>query len=479
MGVSILPSARSPWDVLGAQTGQALQEVLPGAIQQAQNRTMLQKSLDEIKNIASNPNSSPLDIQLAAMKAGAGIPGSEKYLGQLIPELVRFAEARRAQNVPQPGEVGGAGGQEMPRNREPMEAMPQRPQLPGFLGQQQDASNFFPNNIGPQGGPGNVPQQATTGVKAPLRTPKEMTNDSKTLANERTKAGIPTTPREALEEIKADEDMKKLHNKSVDEELAQRVEGQQTYGERAVSELRKVFPKDKPPTSEQESIFQKIGEAASTRGESEADINRYLAKEATKFKNAIVNVEKDVSAPRLQNMIGRALNGTYKDFEKAGADLRSHLQPILDLGLYDTARGLLEQKGYGPEEREMIINPLSEREKTIINQLPDVKPVTKMTKIPGVPGIGRVSERPAMDLQNVKSALTDLKKVDPNFSLVLARKAFEDRGYDWRSFKDALNELETEGFKLEDDQRNQRGILDTPPLNKLEQILQGLNLIGR
>ena len=477
MGVSILPSARTPWDVIGEKTGAALQDVLPGAIQQAQNRTMLQNSLDEIKKIASNPNSSPLDIQLAAMKAGAGIPGSEKYLGQLIPELVRFAEARRSQNTPQAGEVGTKAG--MPRMHEPVEGMPQRPQLPGFLGQQQDTSQFFPTNVGVQGGPGNVPQAATTGVKSPLRTPKEMTQDAKTLASERTKSGIPTTPKEALEDIKADEEVKKLHNKAVDEELSQRREGQKTYGERAVSELRKVFPKDKPPTSEQETIFEKIGEEASKRGESEADINRYLAKEAIKFRNAMVNVEKDLSAPRLQNLIGRAINGTYKDFEKAGADLRSNLQPILDLGLYETARGLLEQKGYGPEEREMIINPLSEREKTIINQLPSAKPITKMTKMPGVPGIGQVSERQPIDLQNVKSALIDLKKVDPNFSLVLARKAFEDRGYDWRSFKDALNELESEGFKLEDDQRDQRGILDTPPLNKLEQILQGLNLIGR
>ena len=67
-----------------------------------------------------------------------------------------------------------------------------------------------------------------------------------------------------------------------------------------------------------------------------------------------------------------------------------------------------------------------------------------------------------------------------NFSVVLARKIFEDKKYDSRIFKDALNELEQdEGFKLEPDQEKQRGNLDTPPLNRLEKILHGLGLQGR
>ncbi len=56
---------------------------------------------------------------------------------------------------------------------------------------------------------------------------------------------------------------------------------------------------------------------------------------------------------------------------------------------------------------------------------------------------------------------------------------FEDKGYDSRMFKDALNELEEQGFKLEDDQQRQRGILDTPPLDMLGQILSDINIRGR
>jgi|SRR5580692_349464 hypothetical protein len=462
--VSILPSERSPFDVVGKMIGQQLSQNLPGAVQQGYNRGQLQQSLESIRNLSNTPGTSPLDITLEAMKAGAGIPGSERYLGQLIPLLTQYAQAHAGQKAPLAGE-----------QRQPLEPIQQRQQLPGFLGQQQQQPDYFPTNIGPQGGPGNVPQAATTGQKVHLLTPQEQIKQARELAKERTAAGIPTTPKEALAEVQEAEKTKKIHNADVDKELAQRVEGQKTYGERAVDYLKDVYPKASP---EVQTIFQKLGEDASKRGESDADINRFLAKEAAKFKNAIVNVQKEMSAPRLQNFFTRAFEGTYKDVEKASNDLRSHLKPILDLGLYDTARNLLTDLGYYPEEREAIINPLSERQKTSLNKVPEAirsqKPVyTATTTL-----FPRYDYAPNQ-LENIKDGLRDLKEIDPNFSLVLARKAFEDKKYDWRMYRDALNELEEEGFKLTDDQNIQKGVLDTPPLSDIQRVLEGVNIIGR
>lgn len=181
MGVSILPGARSPLDLIGAMIGQNISNVLPGAVQQGYNRGQLQTSLDEISKMAKSGSSSPLDITLAAMKAGAGIPGSERYLGQLIPMLTKMAEANASQNTPLAGEQPNA-----PRNRQAVEPVSERPQLPGFMGQKEGSSQFFPTNLGTQGGPGNVPQQATSGAKVPLLTPSEKINDAKRLAKERT-----------------------------------------------------------------------------------------------------------------------------------------------------------------------------------------------------------------------------------------------------------------------------------------------------
>lgn len=478
---TILPSARSSWDIIGQQIGENLNQNLPGAIQQGLNRGMLQNSLGNISNIA-NSGGSPLDITLAAMQAGAGIPGSERYLGQIIPMLQQIALSNASQKAPLAGE--GAPSAQMraaERQSMPMEPMQPRQALPGFMGQADQTSKFFPDNIGPQGGPGNVPQAATTGVKQPLMNRAEKVRAAKELAAERNKAGIPTTAKQALDEINEGEQDKRDYNKQIDEELAQRTTGQQTYGQRAVEYLKGVYPEANP---EIESIFQKIGETASAKGDSEADINHFLAKEADRFKNAIVNVQKDLDAPRTKNFFQRAFNGTYKNFDKSAADLRKHIKPLIDLGLYDTARRLLQEKGYGIEERDMIINPLNDRVLSAANQLPKVNTLKIGSPNKGrsyVPQLGAVEKiaPTSMDKENLKSAITQMKEADNNFSLVLARKAVEDRGFDWRDFKDALNELLDQGFQLSQDQQIQLGNLDTPPLSVLESILESVNIIGR
>lgn len=459
--VSILPNQRSPFDLIGSAIGQNLQQVLPGAVQQGYNRGQLQNNLGQLSGLAQS-GASPLDITLAAMQAGAGIPGSERYLGQIIPMLQQLAAANASQKV-----GFGQGNQAQPRTHEPIEPLEQRQQLPNFAGQ---PNQNFPTNIGPQNAPGNLPQAATTGQVLPLRTPDEKRRDSIAGSKKSTAEGLPLTPKEYLEQfINPEEADKKLHNETVESERKQRIASQQNYGEKAVEKLKKVFPE---ATDEQQAIFEKKGEKAAGQGKSEAEINQYLAKEAVKFKNVIAGVKSDLSAPRSYNAFHRKFLGSKKDFDEASKDLRSQLKPILDLGLYDTARNLLSEQGYYPEERESIINPMSERQQIAMNKIPQVKRIFK-------PGIGGSYDLEKANLNNVKEGLQELKKIDPNFSLVLARKAFEDKNYDWRQFKDVLNELESEGFELTDDQKSQRETLNTPPLNTLEKILEGLNLQGR
>jgi hypothetical protein len=469
--VSILPSARTPWDVIGADVGQALQGILPGAVEKGYNRGMLQQGIGNIAQTSQNPNSSNLDIMLAAMQAGAGIPGSERYLGQIIPELIKQAEARRSSNVPLAGDVQ----QPQQRQREEHEGMQPRQQLPSYLNQPEQTSQFFPTNNGPQGGPGHAFQPATQRKVEPLKTPAEERQAAGDLYNADRAAGGTMTKKDALDQIRAEEEYKKIYNQSIEDERKAHVASQTNYGAIGEKHLKDVYPEATP---EDLAIFKKKGEQAALSGDSEAEIDRKLANDAKNFKNAIVNVKKEMSAPRALNKITRGFEGTYKDLEKASADLRSHLKPMLDLGLYDKARNLLKDLDYGPEEREAIINPLSEHEKVVLNKVPQAvktreephgAPITLSPTYKYAPG----------QLQNIKEGLTDLKKADPNFSLVLARKVFEDKGYDWRMFKDALNELEREGFTLEDDQNNQKTYLDTPPLNDLQKILHGLNLIGR
>ena len=461
--VSILPSARTPFDVIGADVGQALQQVIPGAVKERNERERGLGAIDQLQKELANAKGDISKILPAAARAVSLNPSLQK--SGIIEHALKMAQAQRSGNVSLPGENPSAQNAQQPNQQQNF----QPPVLPGMKTQQ---SPFFPTNIGPQGGPGNLPQAATSGEKKPLLNREQQIQEARQLQKQLNDNQIPTTLPEALAQVQAAEAEKKLMNDEIEKERKERVLSQRDYGQKAAEQLTKAY---KEATPEQLAVFKKFGEEEAAKGNSEADIERSIAKKVVQFKNAMVNVENDLSAPRSYNRIQRGLNGDYKDLQQAGSDLRKHLQPLLDLGLYDTARDLLQKKGYGLEEREAIINPLSERGITALNKVPKTRGEGWFQPIKG----GVPSNLPPMNPENIKQGLRDLKQADPNFSLALARKVFEDKGYDWRSFKDALNELEQEGFKLEDDQQTQRGYLDTPPLNKLDEFLEGLNLIGR
>lgn len=464
--VTVLPSARSSFDVIGDMLGQSLNQNLPGAIQRGYERGLLQQSLGKIRDIAKQPNATPLDTLIATMEAGAGIPGSERYLAQLAPKILELTQAKVAQKTPLAGELEG-----IPR-------IPERQNFPSFMGRESEAqkhAEFFPTNVGPKEQVGNIAQEATTGVKMPLLAPNEYADRARQLASERTRAGIPTTPLQAMEEIKQHEEDKKIHNAKVDEELKARVTGQQTYGTRAVDSLNKVLPN---APAEVQAYFQKLGENVAKEGKSEAEINRFLAEKAKNFANTVSNIKNSASAPRLHKNLARGITGTYKNFEESAKDLQNLMKPILDAQLYDYGRGLLADLDYYPEEREIIMNPLTSRSQALLNSVKEYPKTVKPVSL-GIPGIQARQDPNAGDIPSIKTALLELKKIEPNFSLPLSRKMFEDKGYGWRTYKNALNELQSEGFNLEDDQRNQLEILDSPPLTEIEKILHSLNLQGR
>lgn len=470
-----LPAPTNVGTQLGEAISQGLGRGFETSTQQQFQRNQLRGALEQVQNLRSNPNATPYDLASSLLYATAGLPDQGRVVSSLYPLLFKQMEAERSQKVPMAGEKSFNA------------QVPQRQSLPEFG---QTASNpladvssqnnkFFPNNIGPQEFPGNLPQAATEGQARPILNPNEMIPQARILAQERTKEGIPTTVKEAYEEIKGINEENKLYNQEVEKERQQRIESQKNYGEKASELLQNLMP---DATDEQKAIFKKIGEEVAGRGKSEAEIERTLAKEASNFKNTISNIRNDLSAPRFYKELHRKFLGTDKDFQSAASDLRVKLKPLLDLGLYDTSRNLLSELGYYPEEREAVINPLNDRAKTALNFIPKAKIESK--KLLGKSDLYPfgVSEDVYSDKQinQLANGIVDAFKEDPNISLVLLRKNLEDKGYNWRVFKDTLNQLATDKkINLNDDQFKQISYLDSPPLNNLEKILHSLNLIGR
>lgn len=477
--VSILPSERSSWDVLSKRLGEGIQNAGPTIQKNAETQRGL-KAIEDLQNVFTPKPGEQFDqgkvlSQLA--KAMALNPGMER--SGIVDYVMKMAGAKAQQGLPPPGGQGVRDRSEMPQ-------VSQRPEV-NFMNQpgQDQQSQTFPNNIGPQEKTGNAPQAATKGEKVPIRTPDELRKAAVERSKAATEAGFPMTPGEAYAEEVAENEQAKLYNQEVANETNERVASQKKYGTLGESAIKKVYP---AASEKMQKIFKKYGEDVSGTGKSEAQIEEYLTEKANELGAKIDNIKRSMSRPNIINNIERGMNGNYKTFDQSVADVRKHIQPLLDMGLYDDAKNLLTDLNYGPEEIEGIVNPLSSRAQTALNSLPNAAnkleptPVFKKFKQREGP------QRPLGTIEDLKEALLDLKEADPNFSPLLARRYAEDKGYDSRMFKDAWNQLlegdqqnpeQIRQFKLTGDQSKMAGYLDTPPLDLLDRMLHGLEIKGR
>lgn len=479
--VQVLP-LMSQASRLGSAFGSGFSEAAIPAAREAQNyslqRSRLQNALAGLENL-NQPGTTPADLLKGLLSSTAGIPGSERYVGQLyqamLPQLLAKGTQNVDYNVRKPGR-----GQEFLQQNAPM----QQQNLPSFgqtqqpLGQPQQANAFFPSNISGNQQPGNVPQAATEGLKKPVFSANELLDEGKRIAAQQSAAGIPTTAKQGFDLAKEINDENKLYNKEVDAELKERRIAQGTYGELAKEKLANVFPE---ATDEQKAYIARKGEEIAGENKSEADIERHIAAQVRKFKNTLANIKNDLPAARSFNKLFRSALGKEKSFEQARGDLRVKLQPLLKEGLYGTARNLLSELGYQPEERESILTNLSENVNKTLAEMPEKRKFgTKNENFSY--GSSEIASSPANPKtkekfnQNIRQVLSE----DPNANLILLRKQYEDRGVDWRTFKNELNQLVDSGeFKLNDDQLENINVIDEPPLDYLDKILHGLGIIGR
>jgi len=462
-----LESATRPY----GEYGQNILARRLGIEQQRHGEQMFKKARD----VANKKGSTPADILFSLMEAGQGVPGSERYIAPAYEALTRQMQIKGGQDY---NPYGEDGSQTAPRQREEdfvANTAPQRNALPNFssTGTPEPNTQFFPtNNLGNQK-PGNIPQPTTGGVVRPIPTPEQQLREAQDLSR---KFNIPLN--ESIPLVRDRVQTIKDFNNQVQSDTQNRVTSQQRYGQLAEERLQKYLPE---ATDEQRAFFKKKGEEASENFKSEADIDRYLSGEVRKFKNNLTNIRDSIPPQRAYNMPQQTILGTNTAFEKRKADIRQKLKPLLEAGLYDTARNTLSEVGYYPEERESIIGDLGEGSKKAIAQMPTFpkkyKPSATGTFSVEIPSLGE-NEKGI-----IKNTLKQALQNDPSANTILLRRAFEEKNVDWRTFKDVFNEVvdgeEIPGFKLSDDQFNQLNTLENPPLNGLEKILHGLHLIGR
>jgi len=330
---------------------------------------------------------------------------------------------------------------------------------------------------------GNMPRESLSEEIFDEMNPEQVDALARSIAEQRSSQGLPTSYEEAYQLAAHKNKEIRDHNDYVRKQQTDRAIRQRDYGTKGKEKILNVLP---DATDEISSIFQKLGEEASLKYDSEADIDKYLSKEATKFKNDIFNIRKSLPSPTVFSDIMKKAQGNERSQDKNISDMRIKLSSLLNKGLYDTARKELSKLGYSPEDREMIISNLGEGAKKSVAQMPDFKriPNNKLGGMVISPRETPSIEKPLNDeeknifKENLQSAL----KNDPSSNLILLRKAYADKGVDWSTFRDGIYELlsippEEGGISLDNDQFNAlNSTLYEPPISPLGKILKFLRL---
>ena len=273
---------------------------------------------------------------------------------------------------------------------------------------------------------------------------------------------------------------------------------QQDTAREGIAQFKKSFGEKFNFTPRIENYISKRIENARNSGLSEAEIAEMANEEGKHISNAFANIDKKIPPNRAKTRLYNFFTGKGRLAEKELQSTRNMIKPLLDAGLHDEVRERLgsDGLGYGAEEIETLISSLSESaEKKLhdLGQMPNaVENVLKNRKKPneknsrlstarsGIDQVMSNARVPEEDRGRVTQTIGEILNANPSENLILLRKQMEEQGVDWRTFKDSLDDLMTNGqIRLPEEQNKFMGTLDEPPLSYLNDILYGLGLTGK
>lgn len=454
--VSILPSARSPFDVIGADVGRALQGVLPGAVEKGYNRGMLQKSLEDIKNLPQKENASALDVLTSMMQAGAGIPGSERYMAQLYPLVLQQMQGKMAKDLPQPG-MG----------------QPPSQQLPSLEGA---TSSQFGADQQQQNLPIALPEPAFEPYKNELEgidlgvgpVPKTYSPEQYREVNEKYLAsGMDPAP--AIESMK-------LQDAVARQKLDDAIKATQTVGN--IADLR---------AQQQERIRAKLRSHMPELSESDFAVAERIAQrpEFRDIKNDNLRAQKvkqeyDLYQKAANNFskVSERSNFNDAEYNRQIRNLGSDAKIMVRNGQRDLASQILSNNGWGPVEVSKILNPLDEQTTKSIQRMPNLKnPLDNVTVTSDDPRFENQADRAIKNraelVNKYKTVIEDGFKtgsydpssnIQPGTSLLQLRDEFMQKGGEWQEFEELVNNLVNSGkIKLDSYQQDEKTLLGQHP----------------
>lgn len=389
-------------------------------VQQQVQRSLLQQALGKVRGQMQNPQATPLDLMLGAMEAGAGIPGSERYMGALLPLLMQKGIAEKIYG-------GGQGSQGAGSiNTQGMQLPPAQATIP------------------PKGeaAPPAQPAPYRGGVLPRVIPAEEMQEQSNQAA---LIAGNPDRYQQRFSELQA-------YNNAA--------EGAQQAARNRALEMG-VNPQEIDE-------FMKIGQKYGGLDNLDKWVN------STKQEFKLYKNNKD----KLQNAFipkfWRGLISSPQEREKELHNLQPIVKEQIRLGFEPETRQFLADQGLSPIEVEEMIHPLSKQLEGRIKSLPSQSKEKYRAEDPftGIPVGYSLSANEAEKMTNNLAPFFK-KNVDEDTSLGVLRQALWEKNYPWEVIGPAIRQAEAEGLELTPQQQNEMTEIETqPPRQSLSDIFR-------
>lgn len=416
--VQILPQRTN----VGSQIGQALGAGIQQGSQQGLQRGLLNQALSQSESVLSNPDASYQQKLIALMKAGAGIPGSERYLATLMPLLANPAMAQSLF-----GPQGGGSGQQTIQDV-----------IPSALGvppTEPSSQNKPGIGLSPGG------QQQPGGFLPDLMNEGELHEFATNYAQKLSPFG--KDPTQSYQEGYA---IAQARN-------AQREKNLDDITQEAIK-TGKIKQEDAPYARQ---IFQKFGrlprDQVITSGTREFQL---FNNARNKLRRTLIPGTVSGAAEKgAFGFLGKMLTGgTTRD--EALKRVQGSVKDLVDMGFEDEARQQLTKSGLSPTEVEEAIFPLPEKTNISLRNFRTYSPGNE-------------------ELNAKKLSDFFLKNVDPKTSLlVLRHKLWNEKGYRWEDIGPAIREAMTQGLQLTPQQDAEMSVVESdPPKQSLIDIFRG------
>lgn len=494
---TILPAARTPWDVIGEKIGTNLSQVLPGAVQQGYQRQLGLNSIDELqKNIAASGGDvnkilphlmRAYTLNQTLERSGLGQQYLQNVTAGLYPNALGGAAggttanqaAPGAQGAPPPNPIGPPPNPMAPTAR--LEGQPSTAQPGEGKTTPQDVDRIAnqyiaevrPDLINPATQYGAI-ATFDSEIKQDLSPEEESRTRQQLLEQYKN----PAVVNQVVDRIR--EGIKNRYNEAQAKygfDKEKRAQIQKKWGDFTAGTGQRLAPHLSKYMPQEGDQLPRTVEVLQNKYNSYAGALPVNLTPEQMHTNAMALLQNDINKlDALHSIPAMPPVRTEKDVKEYLDTNKQVYKDLADMGFTEALReDAFLKKDMGNEEFHSMIWG-DQTSKPLLNSIHEVKAPQEYTQINAAQPFPKYNPNYQKQREEYISSVSGrLKRLKPQDDLILARAMVLDNGGTVKDFSDALTRAQREGLKLSEFQRSQLQEVNIPRLPPLWEIFSGFD----